>query len=69
MGATPELRFSVVLFDDVELLDVAGPVEVLSKVDDFDVEMLSADGGSVASSQGVRLGVDGDFSSATGDVL
>ncbi|MGV0432531.1 DJ-1/PfpI family protein [Corynebacterium sp. 20_84] len=69
MGATHGLRFSVVLFDNVELLDVAGPVEVLSKVDDFDVEMLSADGGSVASSQGVRLGVDGDFSSATGDVL
>lgn len=69
MGTTPGFRFSVVLFDDVELLDVAGPVEVLSKVDDFDVEMLSADGGSVTSSQGVRLGVDGDFSSATGDVL
>ena len=69
MGTTPGFRFSVVLFDDVELLDVAGPVELLSKVDDFDVEMLSADGGSVASSQGVRLGVDGDFSSATGDVL
>ena len=48
---------------------MAGPVEVLSKVDDFDVEMLSADGGSVTSSQGVRLGVDGDFSSTTGDVL
>lgn len=69
MGTTPGFRFSVVLFDDVELLDVAGPVEVLSKVDDFDVEMLSADGGSVTSSQGVRLGVDGDFSSTTGDVL
>ena len=69
MSTTPGFRFSVVLFDDVELLDVAGPVEVLSKVDDFDVEMLSADGGSVTSSQGVRLGVDGDFSSATGDVL
>ncbi len=69
MGTASRLRFSVVLFDDVELLDVAGPVEVLSKVDDFNVEMLSADGRSVVTSQGVRLGVDGDFSSATGDVL
>lgn len=69
MGDASELRFSVVLFNGVELLDVAGPVEVLSKVDGFDVEMLSVDGRSVASSQGVRLGVDGDFNAANGEVL
>lgn len=63
------LRVSVVLFDDVELLDVAGPVEVFSKVDDIEVEMLSADGASVTTSQGVRLGADGELSAKSGDVL
>ena len=38
------MRASVILFPHVELLDVAGPAEVFSKVDGLETEFLSADG-------------------------
>lgn len=63
------MRVSVILFPDVELLDVAGPVEVFTKFDGLEMEFLSADGEPVTSSQGLALGVDGDFGTKTGDVL
>lgn len=63
------MRVSVILFPHVELLDVAGPAEVFSKVDGLETEFLSADGKTVTSSQGMTLGVDGDFGTKTGDVL
>ena len=56
-------------FEDVELLDVAGPVEVFSKVPNLEIEMLSPKGLPVTSSQGVSLGADAGYSSISGDTL
>lgn len=62
-------RISVVNFEDVELLDVAGPVEVFSKVSNLEIEMLSPRGLPVTSTQGVSLGADADYSAISGDTL
>lgn len=69
MPREKSLRVSVLLFEDVELLDVAGPVEVFSKDAAIEVELLSPDGAPVTSSQGVTLGVDGVYEAKTGEVL
>ena len=58
-----------VLFEDFELLDVAGPLEVFSKVDGWEVTLLSPDGRPVGSSQGVRFEVSGDYAPQSSDVL
>ena len=62
-------RFSIVLFEEFELLDVAGPLEILSKVEGWDTELLSPDGRPVGASQGVRFEVDGSYAQKSGDVL
>lgn len=62
-------RISVVIFEEVELLDVAGPVEVFSKVPNLEIEMLSPKGLPVTSSQSVSLGGDAAYSSISGDTL
>ncbi|MFC6712664.1 DJ-1/PfpI family protein [Branchiibius cervicis] len=56
-GATATQRkVSVVLFDGFELLDVFGPVELLSVLPDrFRVAMVATEAGLVASSQGTRV--------------
>jgi transcriptional regulator GlxA family with amidase domain len=64
MDATPPRRaVGVLVFDGVQLLDVSGPVEVFTAAARFgagyDVKLYSPDGGSVLSSSGVRLAVDG----------
>lgn len=53
----PALRkVSVVLFDGFELLDVFGPVEILSVLpDQFRISMVAREAGLVASSQGTRV--------------
>lgn len=49
-------RISVVLFDEFELLDVFGPVELFSMVPDrLAVEFIGPEAGPVASSQGVQV--------------
>ncbi len=49
-------KVSVVLFDGFELLDVFGPVEMLSVLPDrFRVAMVATEAGLVASSQGTRV--------------
>ena len=49
-------KVSVVLFDGFELLDVFGPVEMLSVLPDrFRVAMVASEAGLVASSQGTRV--------------
>lgn len=49
-------RVCVLLFPDFELLDVAGPVELLSlAADRFDLEFTTHTTGPVASAQGVEL--------------
>ena len=57
------------IFEEVELLDVAGPVEVFSKVPNLEIEMLSPKGLPVTSSQSVSLGADAAYSSISGDTL
>ncbi|MEV6115268.1 GlxA family transcriptional regulator [Streptomyces sp. NPDC052109] len=61
---TPGRRVVAVLaFDDVQLLDVTGPAEVLTTANSFgahyDVRIVSATGEDVRTSSGVRLGVEG----------
>jgi transcriptional regulator GlxA family with amidase domain len=55
---------AVVAFDEVQLLDVTGPVEVLTTANtyggDYDVRVVSPSGDDVRTSSGMRLGVDGD---------
>ncbi|GAA2454359.1 GlxA family transcriptional regulator [Streptomyces glaucus] len=54
---------AVVAFDDVQLLDVTGPAEVLTTANSFgaryDVRLVSPTGRDVRTSSGVRLGVEG----------
>ena len=52
----PRRAVSIVLFDGFELLDVFGPVELLSVLpDDFDITFLGPTAGPIASSQGVTV--------------
>ncbi len=59
MTGEPEqqpLRFNVLLFPGFETLDVFGPVEVIGKLDRFyQIEFYSESGGTVPSSQNVRV--------------
>jgi transcriptional regulator GlxA family with amidase domain len=54
----------VVVFDDLQLLDLAGPVDVLESANDMGAEppyrtvVVSADGRPVRSGSGVEVGVD-----------
>ena len=55
-------RVGILVFDGVKLLDVAGPSEVFSEANrfggDYEVTLYSPDGCGVASSTGMRIGVD-----------
>lgn len=56
---------TVVLFDGFELLDVFGPVELLSMLpDDFAITFVGPTAGAVASSQGVTVNVDHSYQDA-----
>ena len=48
-------RVSVVLFDGFELLDVCGPVELLSHVDGITLDFVGPEVGLVSSAQGLRM--------------
>lgn len=56
--ALPAGRITVVLFDQFELLDVFGPVELYSKVPGLTIDYLAPSAGPVASSQGVQVVAD-----------
>ncbi|ORM37658.1 DJ-1/PfpI family protein [Williamsia sp. 1135] len=62
---------SVVLFDGFELLDVFGPVEILSVLSEqFRVTMVAAEPGLIASSQGTRVEATAGFAdAATPDIV
>lgn len=49
------MKISVILFEGFELLDVFGPVELLSFVEGWDIEYVSLNPGPVRSSQGARM--------------
>jgi transcriptional regulator GlxA family with amidase domain len=59
---------AVLVFDQVKLLDVAGPVEVFAEANrrgaDYEVRVVSVDGQDVTSSAGVVLGVHDDVRTA-----
>ncbi len=58
MTAQPR-RVGVVLFDDFELLDVAGPLECYGNLSDhFEVSLVGPDAGPVRSAQGMALVAD-----------
>ncbi|MGP4016526.1 GlxA family transcriptional regulator [Saccharopolyspora sp. 5N708] len=63
MSAAAEHLVAVVAFDQVQLLDVTGPVEVFATANAFganyDVRVVSTTGSDVRTSAGVRIGVDG----------
>jgi transcriptional regulator GlxA family with amidase domain len=65
-GAGHRLDVLVVVYDGVQLLDVAGPVEVfdgasrLSRGGGYQVRLAAVGGCDVTTSSGVRLGVDVD---------
>lgn len=46
---------NIFLFNDFETLDVFGPVEVLGKVEDYNLRYFSMEGGITTSSQGVKV--------------
>lgn len=54
----------VVLYPGYEVLDVFGPVEMWAYVPDFQVVMISQDGGAVRSAQGVSTLADYSFENA-----
>ncbi|WNV88484.1 hypothetical protein [Umezawaea sp. Da 62-37] len=47
---------SILVLDDVKLLDVAGPAEVFGEADRYAVVLCSPDGRGVRTSTGVRRG-------------
>ena len=50
------MKFNVILFENFETLDVFGPVEVMGKVDQYyEIDLYSEKGGTVRSSQNVRV--------------
>jgi transcriptional regulator GlxA family with amidase domain len=60
-------RVSVVLFEGFELLDVFGPVELLSTVPDLvTVELVGPEAGPVRSSQGTEVVATASYASAAG---
>lgn len=49
------MKFNIILFPDFETLDVFGPVEIFGKVDDFDIEYYSLNGGLVTNRDNIRI--------------
>ena len=49
------MRVNVLLFDDFETLDVFGPVEILGKVEEYELHYGSLYGGEIISAQDTRI--------------
>ncbi len=49
------MKINILLFDDFETLDVFGPVEILGKVEDFDLHYYSMNGSTVTSKQNTKI--------------
>ena len=49
------MKVTVILFDDFTALDVFGPVEALSSLDDVRIRFVSLHGGIVKNHQGVKI--------------
>ncbi|MFC9979043.1 DJ-1/PfpI family protein [Gordonia sp. NPDC127522] len=66
----PARNVAVVLYDGFELLDVFGPVEILSVLPEhFQITMVSAESGLIASSQGTRVETTHSLSGPEADIV
>jgi transcriptional regulator GlxA family with amidase domain len=67
------MKLGIPVYEGVDLLDVAGPYEMFTWVDvskGLDTVIISADGGSVTTRTGVRLGAHASFAATSAlDVL
>lgn len=57
-------KLAIVLFPRYETLDVFGPVEMWSRLDDYEVVTVSEHGGSVTSAQGIETVTNYSFEDA-----
>ena len=64
LTAQPELTLGVVLYNDFELLDVFGPVEMFGNVSLIKVVMIAEKAGDVKSTQGPTVKADYGFDDA-----
>ncbi|MBP1042109.1 DJ-1/PfpI family protein [Vagococcus sp. BWB3-3] len=48
-------KVNVILFSEFELLDATGPIEIFSRLADYQVTCFSENGGLITSAQGVQL--------------
>ncbi len=52
------MKINILLFNDFETLDVFGPVEILARIPDHDLNYYSIDGGIVKSAQNTEIMTD-----------
>ncbi|MBW8079292.1 MAG: DJ-1/PfpI family protein [Gallionella sp.] len=65
MTSGDQTNLSIVLFDQFELLDVCGPLEMFGKLTDhFQVAMVGSHTGPIVSAQGPRMLADYSYSDA-----
>lgn len=63
-GSTTKKQIGIVLFDQFETLDVFGPVEMWGGMPDYEMVMVSQQGGLVRSSQGIETQTSYSFETA-----
>lgn len=63
-GNTTKKQIGIVLFDQFETLDVFGPVEMWGGMPDYEMVMVSQQGGLVRSSQGIETQTSYGFETA-----
>lgn len=63
-GNTTKKQIGIVLFDQFETLDVFGPVEMWGGMPDYEMVMVSQQGGLVRSSQGIETQISYSFETA-----
>lgn len=49
------MRIHILLFDDFETLDIFGPIEILARVEEYELVYESLEGGIVRSAQGTQI--------------
>lgn len=49
------MKVNILLFEDFETLDIFGPIEILARVEEHELEYYSIDGGIVKSAQGTEI--------------
>ncbi len=49
------MNVNILLFDNFETLDAFGPIEILGKIDDYELKYYSLNGGVIVSAQGTSI--------------